>query len=63
MAGWTGGLISEANGGITGWALSSTVNNMICGTRGTSKVTLIDIWIPFAKIKHNIDIDQKLHHS
>ena len=60
MAGWVGALISTAISGIMGYALSRTVNNMIYGTSGPSKVTLVDIWIPFAKIKYNIDIGQKI---
>ena len=60
MAGVAGGLVSAAIGGITGYALSSAVNKMIYGTKGLSKVTLINIWVPIVNFNHTIDIGQKI---
>ena len=58
--GWAGAIISGAVGAITGAAISSVVNNMVYGTNGPNTVTLIDCWLPWVKIKKNIDLGEEL---
>ena len=60
VGGLKGQLIAGAIGAISGWAISSVVNSIVYGNKGPSSYVLIDIWIPFFNINHNIDLGEKL---